>query len=574
MKFKLINEDIKSDYGRTLLNSRGVQDIDAFLNPTEENALLDFKLLDNIKEGVNLLHQTLLDKKRILIIVDCDVDGYTSASIIYLYIKKIFPDAEIDYLLHEGKQHGLEDMMDSIQGQYGLVICPDASSNDYEYHEELKNIGTQVLVIDHHELEGEDKISDNAIIINNQLSKQYSNKDLTGAGLAYQFCRAFDHLYNYQHAKDFIDLAALGVIADMGSMLSLENRYFVKEGLKEINNFFFQILIEKQDYSMGGKVNPITVAFYIVPLINAMVRVGTMEEKERMFSAFVNGRVQVPSNKRGAKGTMELLAVESARECVNARSKQNRIKDKVVEQLEFKIQKLGLLDNKLLFVRLEEDDEFPAVLNGLVAMQLADRFKKPTIVARLNNQGYVRGSARGLNESELKDLKDFLNTTCLFEYTAGHPNAFGVSIKNDNLSKLHNIANEELCRYNFNENCYEVNFVRTAIDKDLEALILDLSYYSELWGQKNPEPLIAITEVNLNAEDVQIIGKNKDTVKFEKFGITYIKFKAKDLIEDLSEYPIMKLEIVGRPNLNEWMGQEKAQVMIEAYQIKDGSLEF
>ena len=127
----------------------------------------------------------------------------------------------------------------------------------------------------------------------------------------------------------------------------------------------------------------------------------------------------VPSNKRGAKGTMELLAVESARECTNAKSRQDKKKEEIVGGLETRIYKLGLLDNKVLFVRLNDEDNFPSVLNGLVSMQLSAKFKRPTIVARLNNEGYVRGSARGLNESELKSFKNFLNDSGLFEYTAG-----------------------------------------------------------------------------------------------------------------------------------------------------------
>ena len=108
-----------------------------------------------------------------------------------------------------------------------------------------------------------------------------------------------------------------------------------------------------------------------------------------------------------------------ARECTNARSRQNRIKDKAVEQLEIKIANNDLLSNKILFVRLDDDDDFPAVLNGLVAMQLAAKYKRPTVVARLNKEGYCRGSIRGLNNSELKDFKGFLNETGMFEYVEG-----------------------------------------------------------------------------------------------------------------------------------------------------------
>ena len=338
----------------------------------------------------------------------------------YQYIKKLEPLTEIKYFLHEGKQHGLEDLISQIREEntkYDLVIMPDASSNDFIYHEELKTMGTPVLVLDHHILETE--ISTNAVIINNQSSKKYKNKELTGAGVAWQFCRYVDSVTNNNNAIYFTDLAALGIVGDMGGLNEIENQAIIRYGLEHINNFFFNALIEKQDYSMGSKVNPTTVAFYIVPLINAMIRVGNMQEKDRLFQAFLDGTKMVPSNKRGAKGTMELLAVESARECTNAKSRQDKKKEEIVGGLEARIYKLGLLDNKVLFVRLNDEDNFPSVLNGLVSMQLSAKFKRPTIVARLNNEGYVRGSARGLNESELKSFKNFLNDSGLFEYTAG-----------------------------------------------------------------------------------------------------------------------------------------------------------
>lgn len=360
----------------------------------------------------------------------------------------------------------------------------------------------------------------------------------------------------------------------MGSVLEMENRYIIEKGLSNIHNFFFQTLIDKQSYSMNNKVNSTTVAFYIVPLINAMIRVGTMEEKERLFGAFIDGTKKIPSNKRGAKGTEELLAVESARECANAKNRQNKIKDNAVDSLEAKIYKLGLIDNKILFIRLDDDDDFPSELNGLVATQLSSRFKKPTIVARLNEEGFIRGSARGLNESELSDFKTFLTDSGYFEYALGHANAFGCSINNKYLSDFHNYANNKLKDIDFGENVYDVNFISSANSKELEKIINDLGSYPQLWGQHNPEPLIYIKDINLAPSDIQIIGKNKDTVKFEKFGITYIQFHAKQLIEDLSNLNDIKMEIVGKANINEWMGRITPQIFIEGYEVSDGTYSF
>lgn len=574
MKVKLVNEDFRDNYGIKLLQSKGIQDVDKYINPTKE-CLQNPIDLNNIEDGAKLLKTAIEKEWNILLIIDSDNDGFTSAAIIYQYIKKLNNNINIKYLLHSGKQHGLEDHIDYIlehSDEIDMIIQPDSGSNDFIYHEQLKEKNIPCLILDHHITDEE--ISSNAIIINNQLSQNYKNKELTGAGITWQFCRFCDNYFNVNFSKELIDLAAWGIIGDMGSLLEIENRYIIKNGLENINNYFFKVLIEKQSYSMGGEITPITVAFYIVPLINAMIRVGTMEEKERLFMAFIDGHQMVPCNKRGAKGTFEEVAIESARECTNARTRQNKIKDETVQKLEMKIHKNGLLDNKVLFVRLEEDDQFPAVLNGLVAMQLSAKFKKPTIVARLNNEGYDRGSMRGLNQSELVSFKDFLEQSGYFEYVSGHDNAAGASIRDKDLADFHKYANEALKDIDFGENVYDVNFIRMAADKDIADIILDLDQYRYLYGQNIDEPLIYISDINLTKNDIQIIGKNADTVKFEKFGITYIKFHAKDLINKLGLYNEMRIELVGRPNVNEWMGNYTPQIMIEDLEVFDSALDF
>jgi len=372
----------------------------------------------------------------------------------------------------------------------------------------------------------------------------------------------------------------------MMSGKEIENQYLWKEGFSHIQNYFFLTLARKQAYSITGKMgatdqdiinalNPTSVAFYIVPLINAMIRVGTQDEKERMYHAFLNGHDMVPCLKRGAKGTLEEVAVESTRECVNARSHQNKIKETAVSRLEQKIFKHDLLENQILFIRLDETDQFPSELNGLIAMQLSQQYKRPTIVARLNDQGYIRGSIRGLSNSELSSFKAYLDSTGLCEYVIGHDNAAGVSIAASNLSHLHELANKDLASYDFGDSYYEVEFMRQALDKDLPALITDVAQYKDIWSQQNSEPLIYIKDLHFTRNDVQIMGKNKDTIKIMKNGVAYMKFFAKDMIEELNKYDDIKMEVVGRMNLNEWMGNVTPQIFIENYEIKwDNPLDF
>ena len=585
MKTRLVNDNFKNHYVDQLLKSRGVKDVYKYYEPTAD-CLQSPRDLENIAQGASLLIDVVNKGEKMLLVVDSDNDGFTSATIMHNYLKDWKPECQIDYVLHDGKQHGLQDHIENLldgDDHYGLIILPDSSSNDYVYHEQLKEIGIPVLVLDHHITDTE--LSDNAVVINNQLSPNYHNKELTGAGVVFQFCRYLDEQLGLNYANKYMDLAAWGIIGDMGSMLEMENRYIVREGLKNVNNKLLEALMEKQAYSITGAMgasrqqivdalNPISVAFYIVPLVNAMIRVGTMAEKCRLFEAFLDGDKLIPSGKRGAKGTLDKAGAEAARECSNARNRQNKTLDEAVGSIEIKIHKYDLLENRILFVRLEDDDRFPAELNGLVAMKLAAKFKRPTIVARLNKEGFDRGSMRGMNQSELTSFKDFLEQSTLFEYVSGHDNAAGVSICDDKLRDFHKWANEALVGIDFGENCHDVNFERIAADDDIRDLILDIGDRNGIWGQQNNEPVIHVTDINITPNDIKIMGKNADTVKIEKFGISYMKFHAKDLIEELRKHSSVKLEIVGRANVNYWGGNVIPQIFIDDYEVKDNALGF
>ena len=118
---------ITDNYTIELLRARGVEDIEHFLNPTKEHSLQSWEDLDDMKDCVAGMIATLnLDKPCFALVVDCDVDGFTSAAILYQYIKDVKPNAEIDYYLHDGKQHGLSDTYNKILDKdkhYSLEIA-------------------------------------------------------------------------------------------------------------------------------------------------------------------------------------------------------------------------------------------------------------------------------------------------------------------------------------------------------------------------------------------------------------------------------------------------------------------
>lgn len=69
MKYKLVNKDIKKDYVYELLKSRGVENIQKFLNPSEDS-LQSFEDLFNINIGVQLIKDTILNELPYALIVD------------------------------------------------------------------------------------------------------------------------------------------------------------------------------------------------------------------------------------------------------------------------------------------------------------------------------------------------------------------------------------------------------------------------------------------------------------------------------------------------------------------------
>ena len=195
---------------RQVLHNRGIEDISNYLNAGMEDISPPEALGEEVlKQGAKCLISHISAQDKILVVVDADCDGYTSSAILINYLHDLFPsfvEENLEWYIHESKQHGLSDCID-VAREYDMAILPDASSNDYTFHKELKENNIDILILDHHEAE---HISEDAIVINNQLSN-YSNKELSGAGVTWQFCRYLDKINQTNYAQDYLDLVALGL---------------------------------------------------------------------------------------------------------------------------------------------------------------------------------------------------------------------------------------------------------------------------------------------------------------------------------------------------------------------------
>lgn len=174
MKYQLI-KPINPNYSiiQQILTNRGIplNDIQHYLHTTDDDINPPEALgQDKLKAAAKALIQTIKQSEPALVIIDSDADGFTSAAILINYLHDLFPawvQNKLTYILHEGKQHGLQDHMEYIlKNKFSLIICPDSASSDFNEHQILKNKGITVIVLDHHSVLLPYNYS-NAIIINN-----------------------------------------------------------------------------------------------------------------------------------------------------------------------------------------------------------------------------------------------------------------------------------------------------------------------------------------------------------------------------------------------------------------------
>lgn len=228
MIYKLFNEPTQNTM-RQILYNRGIktkEDQDKWINASfwgDMNSPFAFGK-EKIKKAVDLMRQHAKLHLPLVVVVDADADGFTSAAIFLNYMYDLYccygskeeAIIKLHYILHDGKQHGLEDTVDQLlEDNYGFVVIPDAGTNDIIQMQKLIDSGQNILCMDHHESDNWLE-ADNCIIINNQIC-DYPNKDLSGAGVTWQICKAYDKIMNLENlegwngANQYIDLAALGM---------------------------------------------------------------------------------------------------------------------------------------------------------------------------------------------------------------------------------------------------------------------------------------------------------------------------------------------------------------------------
>ena len=556
--------------------NRGIapENLEHYLNTTE-NDLINPASIKNMEEGVKLLIQHISNRDKIFVQVDSDCDGYTSAALLLNYLHNLFPtfiENNVTYRVHEGKQHGI--IFDTIPEDVKLVIAPDSSSNDYLPHQWLHERGCDVLVIDHHEAE---KYSRYAVVINNQMC-DYPTKSLSGVGMVLKFCQYIDQLLNTDYSKLYYDLAAFGIIADVMDLRDYETRYIVKTGLSFVHNSLFKKICEMQEYQIvnHGGLSPFTVGWYIGPLVNAVTRSGTQEEKLLFFEAMLDWQAfdEIPSTKRGCKGQMETKAEQACRNARNIKSKQDKQRDEGVKYIESIIEEKNLTENKIIAVKLPEG-KVNRNFTGLIANQLLSKYQHPILLLSeiRNKDGSIlwEGSARSYDCEGLDNFKEYLKNNSYVYLSEGHKNAFGVGLTDEGFSNFIKETNEELSNCTFNPS-HTVDFAWEVNEVDKQA-IEELAHYNNIWGQGVEEPEILITDIMVTKDNLKLMSPDKSpTLKIilpngvECIKHYFSKEEFDKLIPDLGKVGIITL--VGTCQINNWGGKSTPQINIKDYDFK------
>ena len=508
-------------------------------NPKEylnANWVESYKEYKQIQSGVIHLQEAIKSNKKIVLICDSDCDGYCATTIAYQFlVHHGVSTHDIIILFHDGKQHGLsKDILMQLnkvvaEHDVSLLWIPDAGTNDVDacnYYAEC--YGIEILITDHHEFSRTD--NDNVTIINNQAYNQnIKNQYLCGAGVTHKVISAYCEQHNSKFHQSVIDLVALATIGDVMDMRNLENRTIVRWGLKHINNPFLRVMCK--EFISDSETTPTTLAWNVIPKINAVCRSDDNDLKIELFDALA----------------MDYYSESLIDDIKKIHAKQREETDKIYQDV-LKSKPLSDEDVKIF---LAPNTPY----TGLIASKLVEHFNCPCMVVHENPKSYT-GSLRSPCNMRTK-----LSESGLLFMCAGHEQACGVGWGKWNTKKLSTYCRQLDLTPEPKQVMYSVDNV--FIDPnvfEIDALGADL------WGTGIPEPLIHVSNITINGQDIKEIGSNKTTIKFLYGDIEFIGFfmskeKKKDL--NVGKDVDMQLEIIGTPTINTFRDKDTKQIVIK-----------
>lgn len=568
MRYKLIGNNDTSNVIKTALNNRGIDNWKQYINLNEVNGE-EYKNLDNIDDAVECFASHIADGNDVGILFDTDTDGICSGTIMYKYIKEVAPECNIHVIIHQReKAHGLSSKDFTIPECVKLLIVPDSSSNDIDECQELIDKGVSIIIADHHTKS--DERTNPAILLNNQTSEEYANKEACGAHITYDFCKALDEYYWIDYADTMLDLVALADVADVMDIKSFSTRAAINVGLSNVNNKMFNAILKAQEFSTKGIVSPHTIGFYISSLINAFLRMATFEERQLLVRAFCEDESETfLYTKRGEDFPIEEDIYEHVVRLMKSyKGKQDRLRKKALPEL------VGMAkSNQDKVAIIDATSVLDSALTGVVAIKVSEELNVPVLLLQSRDDETYGGSGRAFDNCPVDDFRALVDECPYTTLAQGHNSAFGIGIPKDNVQAVQKWLNEKLADTSMTK-VYNVDFEVNAEELEPEMFqMLDMN--KTLWGHGLDEPLFAITNLHISTDNARVCGKNMDTVQIydEIADVKYVMFFCKadnKLVQWISNNwgdQEADITVIGTLGVSYYEGKYDSQVVIKDVQI-------
>ena len=536
-----------------LLAQRGItnlKEIKDFIFPNYDGGILDPFLFSDMQKAMDRLKKVDKKKEKILVFGDYDADGITSA----LVIKKSLDEAGFNtlvYIPHKEKEgYGLnkEAVKSFLDKDVKLVITTDCGIANWREVEEIKKIGIDVIITDHHHIPP--KVPDAVAVINPKMKNSgYPFKDLAGVGVSFKFAQAVYKTFipeKEDQIKWLLDLVAIGTVADMVPLIG-ENRVLAKFGLLVLSKTKIiglqemfkvgRILIDENNFPDSQKIS-----FQIAPRINAASR---MTHAEKAFFLLAEeDRVK---------------ARDMALDLENQNTNRQKETQQVVSEAN-KIVKNLFKDKNFIFL---VNENFPIGTLGLVAGRVADKFKRPTAILKKGEEE-SRGSFRSIPQINI--IEHIEACSDLLVKYGGHAQAAGITIRNENLEKFYDKMSKNIDKE------LEGLDLSPEIQVDIEISPKDIGFdlvndikKMEPFGQGNKEPIFMLK--NMTIQDLKWLGNGEKHLKlflhpsdgspklFEAIGFS--------MLDRFSDIKIgEKINLLFNLNQDEWNGNKKIQMKI------------
>lgn len=388
-----------------------------FLNPSK-NGFYNPAKLSGMLDAVQRITDAKIKGESILIFGDYDADGVCASTVLYYSLKDFGINSVRVYVPEREEGYALNvETIKSLMQDFAidLLITVDCGISDAEKIEELKKLGIDVIVTDHHE---PPEVLPDCIKINPKLSGQeYPFSGLCGAGVAYKLSA----MLIKEKADEYLDFVALATVADSMELVD-ENRDIVSEGLKILNNPNKQRLAFK--YLINDNTKKLTaqsLAFQIAPRINAGGRMGDANCALKLFTC------ENPN-------TIFDLAVK-----LNEYNVQRQVEcDNIYQQARQKILKHSLHKKNVILVK---DKKWQVGFIGIVAAKLVEEFARPVIVFAGQDE-FLKGSARSVEGINIYEAIDSVKNYLLG--FGGHSQAAGVSVTEENFLAFEKAVNQAI----------------------------------------------------------------------------------------------------------------------------------